>query len=76
MTSYQRRKKEIEELKKEVEDLKTTLYQESKIFYSELKWLGVGDLTTGLVVKGELKEVHRQKFNPTNNIKTKIEVVY
>ena len=76
MTSYQKRTQEIEQLKKEVEDLKTTLYQESKIFYSELKWLGSGELTTGLVVNGQLKEVHRQKFTPTNDIKTKIEVVY
>jgi hypothetical protein len=76
MTSYQKRKREVEQLKQEVEYLKQTLYQESKVFYSELKWLGLYDLTTGLVVNGQLKEVHRQKFTPTSDIKTKVEVVF
>ena len=76
MTSYQRRKQEIEQLRQEVTELKETLYQESKVFYSELKWLGLGCLTTGLVVNGKLEEVHRQKFTPSSDIKTKIEVVY
>ena len=38
MTSYQRRKEEIEQLTKEVQDLKDAFYNETKIFYAELKW--------------------------------------
>ena len=73
MTSYQRRKQEIEYLKKEVNDLKDTLYAESKLFYSELKWLGIGQLATGVYVKGKIVEIHRQNCTPYNGESVKIE---
>jgi hypothetical protein len=72
-SSYNKRKEEIEKLKLEVEELKKALCQESKSFFNEIRWLGIGDMTTGVVVNGKLKEIYRQKIHPSNNARLVVE---
>jgi len=72
MTSYQNRKLDIKRLEKEVEELKNALYQKAKIFYADLKWLGAGNLTTGVLIGDKVTEIHRQNFNTNKIIKMDI----
>ncbi len=74
MTSYQRRKQEIEDLKKRVEFLekeKKEILQEfkndAKLFFAKAQWLGVGDMNYGVVCNGKAQEIDRVRMSHLGN---------
>lgn len=54
MTSYQRRKAEINKLENEVSTLKEELLAKGNVFFKDPRWLGVRSVIYGTVVNGKI----------------------
>lgn len=60
MSSYQKRKQEIESLRGEVNELKKELYSKGSVFFKEVKFLGVNRSVYGVIVNGTLEKIHEE----------------